>query len=95
MVVEELKEPQNEEEQQDLGHIFIRFVQQGSVFFDFDAANIVPMQMIAIGEYLLTMGKSALLNEQRQQQAEMQKTQIQIPKGNVNPEALNRVIKKP
>ena len=95
MVVEELKPKETEEQEQDFGHIFIRFVQQGSVFFDFDAANVVPIQMIAIGEYLLTMGKSALLNEQRQQQAEMQKSQIQVPRGNVNPEALNRVMKKP
>jgi len=93
MVVEELK-PKQSEEEQDFGHIFIKFVQQGSVFFDFDAANIVPMQMVAIGEYLLTLGKSALLNEQRQQAAEMQKSQIEVPRGNINAEALNRVLKK-
>jgi hypothetical protein len=95
MVVEELQPKKTEEEAQDFGHINIRFVQQGSIFFDFDAGGIVPMQMIAIGEYLLTMGKSALLNEQRQQQVEMQKSQIEVPRGNISPEALNRVMKKP
>lgn len=95
MVVEELKPKETEEQEQDFGHITIRFVQQGSVFFDFDAANVVPMQIVAIGEYLLTLGKSALLNEQRQQQSEMQKSQIQVPRGNIDPAALNRVMKKP
>jgi hypothetical protein len=95
MVVEELQ-PQQPEEQQDFGHIFIRFAQQGSVFFDLDMGKIAPMQMIVVGEYLLTMGKSALLDEQRMQKAEMQKSKIAVPRAaDIPPGALNRVMKKP
>jgi hypothetical protein len=86
--------PEELEEEQDFGHIYIKFVQQGSVFFDFDAGNVVPMQMVAVGEYLITMGKSALLQEQAQQQAEMRKTRIEVPRPHIDPGALNRVLKK-
>ena len=79
-----------EEEEQNFGYIRVRFAQQGSVFFDFEVDGVVPMQMIAIGEYLSTMGKSQLLKELARAEREMSKQQIQVAQPGVDPGALAR-----
>jgi len=76
---------QKEEEQQFYGHILIRFFSPGSVFFDFEVDGIVPMQMIVIGEYLSTLGKGRLLQEQANAEREAEDQKIQIAKAGINP----------
>jgi len=80
--------------EKDYGHIFIRFVSPGSVFFDFDLGGIVPLQMIVIGEYFLTLGKSQLLKEQAEAQHDSSREQIEIPRPNIDPGALMRKLKR-
>ena len=83
---------QNEEE--DFGHINVKFVSPGSVFFDFELGGIVPLQMIVIGEYLLTLGKSQMLKEQAESHQNASRSQIEIPRPNIDPIALSKVLGK-
>ena len=94
MITIDPKEVKNEEEQQEFGHIIIRFKQLGSVFFDFEADGIVPMQMIAIGEYLSTMGKNQLLQELARVQMETSERKIMTAQPNIDPTALVKAMKK-
>jgi len=93
MVTIDPKEEEREEEQ-NAGFISIRFMRQGSVFFDFEVDGVVPMQMIAIGEYLSTLGKSKLLQEQARAQQAESKQQIQIAQPGIAPGVLSKVLKK-
>ena len=79
------QEEQNEEEQEFYGQILIRFFSPGSVFFDFQVDGIVPMQMIVIGEYLSTLGKGRLLQEQAKVEREAEDQKIQVAKAGINP----------
>ena len=94
MVTIDPKEVKDEEEQQEFGHIIIRFKQLGSVFFDFEVDDIVPMQMIAVGEYLSTMGKNKLLQEQARVQMETSERKILTAQPNIDPGALSKALKK-
>lgn len=81
--------------EEDYGHIFVRFVSPGSVFFDFEIGGIVPLQMIVIGEYFLTLGKSQLLIEQAEAaQRGSDRRQIEIARPNIDPGAVSRVLRK-
>jgi hypothetical protein len=64
------------------------------VFFDVDFDGVVPMQMIAIGEYLSTLGKSKLLQEQARAQQVASEKKIQVPQPGVDPATLSKVLKK-
>jgi len=86
------KEAKTDEE--DYGHIFVRFVSPGSVFFDFELGGIVPLQMVVIGEYLLTLGKSQLLQEQAQVHQGSDRKQIEIARPNISSTAVSRALKK-
>ena len=81
-------------EEEDYGHINVTFRGRGSVFFDFDLAGIVPLQMVVIGEYFLTLGKSQLLQEQAQVHQDASRRQIEIARPNINPIALSKVLGK-
>lgn len=90
----DVKDRENEAEEQNFGYISVVFKQQGSVFFDFEVDGVVPMQMIAIGEYLSTLGKSKLLQEQARAQQEMTKQKIQVAQPGIDPGALSKALKK-
>ena len=94
MTVTEINPKDVNVDEKDYGHIFIRFVSPGSVFFDFDLGGIVPLQMIVIGEYFLTLGKSQLLKEQAEAQHDSSREQIEIPRPNIDPGALMRNLKR-
>ena len=96
-IIKELKMTEinpKDAEKEDYGHINITFAGRGSVFFDFELAGIVPMQMIVIGEYFLTLGKSQLLQEQAQVHQDASRRQIEIARPNINPIALSKVLGK-
>ncbi|GAG00573.1 unnamed protein product [marine sediment metagenome] len=80
-------------EEEDYGHLNVRFISPGSVFFDFDLSGIAPMQMIVLGEYFLIMGKGQLLQEQAKAHQGSSKTQIEIARPNIDPGAVSRVLK--
>ncbi len=66
-----------EEEQK--SRIVIEFPEAGSVIFSIHLENIIPMQMVAVGEYLKHKGIIAL-EIQEQQLAQMQaKNKLAIP----------------
>lgn len=91
----DVKDIENEaEEEQNFGYIRVKFVQQGSVFFDFEVDGVVPMQMIAIGEYLSTLGKSKLLQEHARAQQEGTKQKIQVPQPGIDPGVLAKSISR-
>ena len=51
--------------------------------------------MIVIGEYLLTLGKSKLLQDLAQvEETKAYKSQIEIARPNISGEAVSRVLKK-
>ena len=79
-------------EEEDVGHILVKFLSQGSVFFDFELVGVVPLQMIVIGEYLLTLGKSKLLQDLAQVQEGSVKGQIEIARPNISGEAVSRIL---
>ena len=82
-------------EEEDVGHILVKFLSQGSVFFDFELIGVVPLQMIVIGEYLLTLGKSKLLQDLAQvEETKAYKSQIEIPRPNISGEAVSRILSK-
>ena len=90
----EINPKDQEKDEEDFGHINVKFISPGSVFFDFELGGIVPMQMIVIGEYFLTLGKSQLLREQAESHKESSRQQIEIPRPNIDPAALSKVLKK-
>jgi len=94
MVTIDRKEVKDEEEQQEFGHIIVKFRQLGSVFFDFEVEEIVPLQLIAVGEYLTTMGKSKLLQEQATAQMRTSERQILTAQPNIDPKAVVAALKK-
>ena len=81
-------------EEEDVGHILVKFLSQGSVFFDFELVGVVPLQMIVIGEYLLTLGKSQLLQEQAQTHENSSRKQIEIARPNISSTAVSRALNK-
>jgi len=94
MVTIDPEEAKDEEKEQSFGYISVRFKQLGSVFFDFEVEDIVPMQMISIVEYLSTMGKSKLLQEQARAQMETSERQILTAQPNIDPKAVVAALKK-
>ena len=90
----EINQKEIKTDEEDYGHIFVRFVSPGSVFFDFDIVGIVPLQMVVIGEYLITLGKSQLLQEQAQVHQDSSRKQIEIARPNISSTAVSRALKK-
>jgi hypothetical protein len=84
----------NQTDKEDYGHIFVQFVSPGSVFFDFEMGGIVPLQMVVIGEYFLTLGKSQLLQEQAQVHQGSDRKQIEIARPNISSTAVSRALRK-
>ena len=84
----------NQVKEEDVGHILVKFLSQGSVFFDFELIGVVPLQMIVIGEYLLTLGKSKLLLEQAQTHENSSRKQIEIARPNISSTAVSRALNK-
>ena len=64
------------------------------MFFDFDMEGMVAMQMIVLGEYLSTMGKSQLLQEQARLQQDASSKQIQIARPSINPNVGASILTK-
>ena len=94
-IIKELKMTEiNQVKEEDVGHILVKFLSQGSVFFDFELGGIVPLQMVVIGEYLLTLGKSQLLQEQAQVHQGSDRKQIEIARPNISSTAVSRALKK-
>lgn len=95
-IIKELKMTEiNQVKEEDVGHILVKFLSQGSVFFDFELVGVVPLQMIVIGEYLLTLGKSKLLQDLAQvEETKAYKSQIEIARPNISGEAVSRVLSK-
>ena len=94
MEATDVKDRENEEGEQNFGYISVVFKQQGSVFFDFEVDGVVPMQMIAIGEYLSTLGKSKLLQEQARAQQETSERKILTAQPNIDRGALTKLAQK-
>ena len=91
-IIKELKMTEINQAEKDYGHISVKFSSPGSVFFEFDLAGVVPLQMIVIGEYLLTLGKSKLLLEQAQAEKDSPKSQIAIARPDISSGAVSRIL---
>ncbi len=90
MAVEELKAKESEDTPQNPGWIRFDFKARGSAFFDIDMDSVFPLQMIVLGEYLTTLGKSNLLAEFAKAKEQATREGIQVAGSNVPPSALTR-----
>jgi len=59
--------------------LIVKFVAPGSVIFELHVENIIPMQLVAVGEYLRHKGLVAMDFQERKMIEEQEKNKIAVP----------------
>jgi hypothetical protein len=63
--------------------IFVAFADVGSVLLNVQYENVTPLQILALADYLMTVGKSKLLLEMQAREEEMANQKLAIPENKI------------